>query len=371
MKYLTITLMICLMASLTFAGEIKKEFDVSPGQLLEVDIKTGGSVHVFGEKQDKVVVTVHHLGSKLRDNVWVEIDKSSSGVTVSSGADGNSNSKLRFDISVPEKFDIDVTTMGGEIVVANVEGNLKGETMGGEIALIRLKGEVDFSTMGGDIELKESDVDGKVGTMGGQVLFKDIIGDVNGSSMGGNVIYKNVRSRDGKSKGKEVNISTMGGQINVDEALSGANVSTMGGDIEVNKAKLYIKANTMGGDIDIKDIDGWVKATTMGGDVDVRMTGDPSKGKRDVEISSMSGDIELTLPDGISADFDIRITYTRNSRKNYEIDSDFPLTIEEDEEWSYSNGDPRKRIDGTGKSGNGKNKIKVSTINGNIIIKRD
>jgi len=370
MKYFMTISILILLVSLTFAGEIKKEFDVKSGQELIVDIKTGGSVHVYGKGQNKVVVIVSHRGSKLRDNVWIDIDKNSNGVDVSAGADGNYNSKLEFKIYVPEKFDIDINTMGGEIVVANVEGKLKGETMGGEITLERLKGSVNFSTMGGDVELTDSDVDGKVSTMGGEVIFKNIIGDVDGSSMGGNVIYKNVRSRDGKSTGKEVNISTMGGRIKVDEAFSGADVSTMGGDIDVNKAKLYIKANTMGGDIDIKDIDGWVKATTMGGDVFVNMTGDPSKGKRDVEISSMGGDIELTLPDGISADFDIRITYTRNSKQNFKIDSDFSLDIEEDDEWSYRNGDPRKRIDGTGKTADGKNNIKVTTINGNIVIKK-
>ncbi|KAA3617711.1 MAG: hypothetical protein D8M58_00855 [Calditrichaeota bacterium] len=370
MKYLTI-FSILMVASITFAGEIKKEFDVSAGQRLEMDIKTGGSIYIYGENHDKVVVVVSHRGSKLNENVWVDMDDNSRGVEISAGADGNTNSDLEFKVYVPLKFDIEVTTMGGEIVVANVEGKLEGETMGGEITLEKLKGSVKFSTMGGDVELTDSDVDGKISTMGGEVLFKNIIGDVDGSSMGGNVIYKNVRSRNGKSTGKEVNISTMGGKIKVDEAFSGADVSTMGGDIDVNKAKLYIKANTMGGDIDIRDIDGWVKATTMGGDVDVTMTGDPSKGDRHVEISSMGGDIELVLPDGISADFDIRITYTRNSNKNYEINSDFSLDIEEDDEWSYNNGDPRKKIEGTGKSGDGEHSIKVSTINGNITIKKN
>ena len=64
----------------------------------------------------------------------------------------------------------------------------------------------------------------------------------------------------------------------------------------------------MGGNIEIDAVDGLVKATTMGGDVNVRMVGDPAKGKRDVEIQSMGGDIMLTVPSALSMDFDITLT---------------------------------------------------------------
>ena len=152
--------------------------------------------------------------------------------------------------------------------------------------------------------------------------------------------------------------------------MSGADVSTMGGNIDIKKAAVYVKANTMGGDIDIDKIDGWVKATTMGGDVTIHMIGDPSKGERDVNISSMGGDIDLTLPDGIAAEFDIRINYTRNSSKDYEIISDFPIKINEDEEWKYTDGEPVKEIKGSGKTGDGKNTIRITTHNGNIRLRK-
>lgn len=365
-----IFLLFILFISTLSAGEIKKEFDVSPGGLLEADIKTGGSIHVTGWDKNKVEVTATHRGDRLDEDINLDIDKMKNGVTINAYASGNVHTNLHFEVMVPKVYDIDLNTMGGEITVSNIEGDLEGETMGGEIELSQLKGKVRFSTMGGNVELKDSDVDGKVSTMGGEVLFENVVGDVDGSSMGGNVIYKNVKSRNGKSTGKEVNISTMGGEINVDEAMSGADVSTMGGNIKVRKAADHVKATTMGGNITIDQINGWVKASTMGGDIDVNMTGDPAKGNRDVNISSMGGDIELTLPDGISARFDVRITYTRRSSRDYQIKSDFPLDIKKDKEWEYDNGEPKKEINGSGKTGDGKNLIKVTTHNGDIIIRK-
>ncbi len=111
-----------------------------------------------------------------------------------------------------------------------------------------------------------------------------MVGDVRGSSMGGNVRYKNVRSRGGRSVAERtgggidevdpdtVQISTMGGEIEVEEAPEGADLHTMGGDIEVHGARRFVRAKTMGGNIEIESIDGWVQATTMGGNIDVHVT---------------------------------------------------------------------------------------------------
>jgi len=363
-----ITFLVIFLMTFLYAGEIKKEFNVSSGGQLETDIRTGGSISIEGWDQSKVQVIVNFRGSKLDEDINLDIDGSGDDVSITVFAHGNSNSDLEFDVKVPRKYDLELKTMGGEIEVKGVEGKLEGETMGGNISLDALKGHAKFKTMGGNVEVNDSDVDGKVSTMGGNIVFRDVIGDMDGSTMGGNVTYNN-QSRKGKD-GKEVKISTMGGNIDVAEAMSGADVSTMGGNIDIKKAADFIKASTMGGNIDIKEINGWVKASTMGGDIDITMTGDPATGKRDVNISSMGGDIDLTLPDGISAEFDVRITYTRKSSQDYEISSDFPLNIKEDEDWQYKNGDPHKDIIGTGKTGNGKNTIKVSTHNGDIRIRK-
>ncbi len=100
------------------------------------------------------------------------------------------------------------------------------------------------------------------------------------------------------------------------------------------------------------------------------MVGDPNKGERHVNISSMGGDIDVTLPADLSIEFDVRLTYTKNSRKNYKIDSDFDINIEESKEWDYGRGTARKYIDGTGKVKGGKHLVRIETINGDIRIRK-
>ncbi len=143
----------------------------------------------------------------------------------------------------------------------------------------------------------------------------------------------------------------------------------MGGGIKVNKAANYIDAETMGGSIDIKEIDGKVKATTMGGDVDVKMVGDPQKGDREVFLKSMGGDITLTVPAELSMDIDIEIAYTKDN-EDVKISSDFNLKEERTTEWEKSNGSKKKYVYGKATVGGGKNKVKIRTINGDVILKK-
>jgi len=373
MKKKFIFLFLVVFVSFAFSqANLKKEFKVSEGEKLYVNMKSSGDIYLKG--WDKKIVSIHFLAEGANsDEIKTEVKKTDFGVSLETfykfnGREYKSNNRLT--VYVPEKFDLEIKTMGGEVDISNVEGEITGRTMGGELNFENLRGKINFTTMGGGIILKNSNIDGKIKTMGGRVLFEDIIGDVEGSSMGGNVIYKNVTSRSGKSTGKIVTISTMGGSINVDEAPSGAKVKTMGGNINIKSASEFVDAKTMGGDINIELVDGWVKATTMGGNIKVKIENASNKGKKDVELVSMSGDISLTVPEGFSMNFDIELAYTKNSQKDFKIISDFEIEKQRTKDWDYDNGSARKYVYGKGKVKGGKIMIKIETVNGNIYIKK-
>jgi hypothetical protein len=373
MKKIWFVLVAMLMAgsfSLGIGKEFDKEIEVEPGKKLSVNIKTGGSIEIHGWEKHIARITVE---GKIYDSDVIDLQKDEDGIRVEidngSGYDGGS---IEFVADVPNKFDLDLQTMGGSIEISSVEGTINGQTMGGSLRLDNLKGEIKMTTMGGEISLQNAELNGTLKTMGGAVNFFNVVGNIEGITMGGSVTHKNVRRKAGETPGSggEVKISTMGGEIYVDDAPMGADVHTMGGEITVKNANIFVKAKTMGGEITIENADGWIDATTMGGDVTAVMTGDPSKGKRDVYISSKGGDIDLTLPKGISADFDIRLTYTKNSNRNYDIKSDFDINVEEPDKWDYGKGSPRKIIYGKGEINGGKNRIKVETVNGDIRIRK-
>ncbi len=397
-------LTITLITSWTPAETIEKEFTVKPGNTLFIDIEIGGDVKVTGWEKEIASVIVTYHGTDC-DDIDLNIEQRSDNIYViaeSEFSNWDNHCSMDFEIMVPDHFDMDLESKGGDFSITNITGNMEGETMGGDMEFVRLTGDLHFVTMGGDIDVRNSEVDGLVKTMGGTVTIRDVVGDLKGKTMGGNVVYKNVTSRDGGSietstmggnidihsknqsvsastmggnidaSGTEVDVSTMGGDIDVKEATMGADVHTMGGDIYIKSANVYVKAKTMGGDIEVDALDGWMKGTTMGGDIEVNMIGDPSVGERHVQLTSFGGDVVLVIPDGMDMEFDIELAFTRKSRHNYQIQSDYDLTIEESDEWerSFMFGEPRKKILGSGVVGKGTHLIKIKTTNGNITIKK-
>ncbi|MDH3744842.1 MAG: DUF4097 domain-containing protein [Acidobacteriota bacterium] len=370
------TVLIALLAFLAGPGFLsadvrEEEIEATPGELLRVEMATGGSVQVVGWDRNLVSVESEATG-RDRDKQTVEVRRTSNGVLVKTETIGKGNHhKSGFEISirVPRRFNVEIESMGGDISVEDVEGKIGGETMGGDLDLSNLTGVLKLSTMGGDIELTDSRVDGEVSTMGGDVMLENVIGDVNGSSMGGDVSYKNVTRPDGSSTGQAVTITTMGGDIELGEAMSGATLETMGGDIELARAAVFVDAETMGGDIVLGSVDGRVTANTMGGDVEVTVVGDPQAADRDIEIDSKGGDIHLTVPRNFSMEVDIEIAYTKGRSDKYEIISDAELEISESDSWTKTFGSPRKIISAGGSFNGGGNDVKIRTINGDVYLK--
>jgi DUF4097 and DUF4098 domain-containing protein YvlB len=371
-QWMLLPLTLLILPAVAKAGIIEKQFTVEPGKKLVTDLKASGTIEILGWDKDIVAVKADLRGRDAQD-VHLDMEARPFGVSIETSFDHhrrNSRAEISLEIHVPKKFDLELETMGGGISVENVEGMISGKTMGGKLELHGLKGQLDLLTMGGSIRLTNSDVGGKVKTMGGTVEVEGVTGGVKASSQGGNVTYRNEGGKSTGARTDEVDISTMGGAINVDDAPNGANVNTMGGNIHIRSAAQFARAKTMGGDIEIDAVDGWVEATTMGGDVTVTMTGDPADKRRDVQIASMHGDVTLTIPPSLSADFDIELAFTKGNEGRYKIESDFPLDQKTSPEWDEDHGSPRKYTTATGTNAGGKNAVKVKTVNGDIHIKR-
>ena len=135
-KLLAATLILILVGAFgpsdMFAGSerlIEKEFKMKMGAMLDLEIETGGSIEIEGWSKKQAAVTVRIRG-RDRDDVEIHFKETSSGLKIRSEFDGRrSNRKADVDliIKVPEKTDIMVETMGGDLVIVNVEGEFEGE----------------------------------------------------------------------------------------------------------------------------------------------------------------------------------------------------------------------------------------------------
>ena len=368
-RFLILIFVLGIFACVPTRQQMNKEFAVAEGKMLNINLKSGGSINIQGWNKEKAKVDVEFIGCDPEDFDF-DVFKNPLGIRVNSDYKRRvKNSNIRVNIQIPEKFDIKIKTSGGRIRIQNIEGEINGGTGGGGLDLKNLTGKIHFTTGGGGITIKDSQLDGRVSTGGGKVLVENVTGDIKASSGGGNVVYRNVKTPDKTYAEDVVYIRNAGGALNVDDAPAGAEVSTGGGNIRIHSAKEYVKASTGGGDITIDEVDGWVKVSTGAGDVEITMTGDPEKGKRDITVSTGTGDVTLVVPKNLSMEVDIELSYTKNSSRNYKIKSDFDIQEARTDKWDYDQGSPRKFIYGRATIKGGKNSIKIRTCNGDVYLK--
>lgn len=355
-------LFVALMPLSLLANESFSEtFNLADKGLIEVELQCGGTITLEGWDSPTAQVDYSISGDPK-----IKLEETKNGFRLRADSDNRfRRDTVNVVIKMNRNANVELDTTGGNIELVGLDGEYKGRTLGGRILITEVQGKVDLETMGGNINAKNSNLEGRLSTMGGNIDLDNVDGNVDTKTMGGNVRYSNPN---GASTVTEVvNITTMGGEIDVKEAPLGAKLKTMGGDIEVNNVAQFVEAETMGGDISIKAIDGWAEVSTMGGDVFLEMVGDPNVGDRHATIESKGGRIVLVLPAGFSADFDLELYYDDKGRQP-QIKSDFPLDITTETKGGFWNDSKVDR--GVGSVNGGRNKVRVKTVGGDIVIQR-
>lgn len=97
---------------------------------------------------------------------------------------------------------------------------------------------------------------------------------------------------------REVNVTTVSGDVEADIHADNASVRTTSGDAEVEGRMHTLNVNTISGDVELNGDVAELMFKTVSGDVDVNCKGDAI---RSITGSTVSGDVEVDLPDCIGA----------------------------------------------------------------------
>lgn len=265
-----------LTAAPALARTFEHTFDVGDGGELRVDTDVG-SIEVRASGSGEVEVRVEVSGTNAED---FEVDFSErDGNPVVRGKSERSRSwfggwrspRVRFEITVPRRFDVDLETSGGSIEVSSLEGEVRAETSGGSLKFGDIEGPVRGRTSGGSIELRGAAGNADLETSGGSIRVGDVDGEVRAHTSGGSIGVEQVRG--------EVDVATSGGSIRLEEVA------------------------------------GAVSAETSGGSVTATIIEQP---RHDCRLTTSGGGVTVYLADGIAVDLDARASGGR-------LTSDFPL----------------------------------------------
>lgn len=151
---------------------------------------------------------------------------------------------------MPLKFNLKVSTAGGDIKVGGVDGEISLNTSGGDIWADRVSGYLKLNTSSGDIKIFSNDASIEAKTSGGDITLE----------------YT------GRNKG--IDLRTYGGDIEINlpsDFSAKAELSTSDGDItcnlKLNNVEKMSRTKIIG---EINDGGHLLIASTSGGDIKIR-----------------------------------------------------------------------------------------------------
>ncbi|MBL7074590.1 DUF4097 family beta strand repeat protein [candidate division KSB1 bacterium] len=279
-----------LIASPSARGEIedriKKSFEVGSGGqltlttdlgLIEVQAVDGNTLEV--EVIRKVYARNRKKADEILEDFEIEFSQSGKDVDIRAEYKGEKRRfwdfdqvrlRVRYLISVPREYNVDLKTAGGSISVDDLEGEVRSKTSGGSLHFGRIQGPVWGKTSGGSIELDGCRGKAEVKTSGGSISIGEVDGDVLAHTSGGSIRIK-------RAKGS-VDAKTSGGSITVEEVMGSINATTSGGTV-----KAHISRQPQGD----------CRLATSGGSVVVYMTEDIAV---DVDAKTSGGRVVTELP---------------------------------------------------------------------------
>jgi DUF4097 and DUF4098 domain-containing protein YvlB len=146
-------------------------------------------------------------------------------------------------------------------------------------------------------------------TNSGDITIKGTRGDIDAQTSSGDVAISDAR---------EVSASSLSGDVGIRQTSGAVTATTSNGDLGVADAHGNIDATSISGDVTItRAASKVVRATVTSGDITYSGAVEPD-GR--YELTTHSGDIELTLPKDASAQVGV-------TTWNGTVDSDFPITL--------------------------------------------
>ena len=262
-------------------------------------------------------------------------------------------------------------TMGGGVLVDNIDGEVSARTAGGGISMDHIGGAVTLETAGGGIKLGQVHGRIKAQTAGGQIDLESAGDEAVLTTSGGNIIVVQcTKALRAETAGGEIRIQraggnivagTAGGDVRIGDAAGTVIAQTSGGSIHVDSAHGLVRAETAGGGIRLWKIAGPVRAETAAGNITAQVV---ATGKLwgDSILETTVGDVVVYLPVDLAVT--IRATIeAAGSRHN--IISDFPMSIRS------SRDQPGVReVSGESQMNGGGAPLRIRTTSGNIEIRK-
>ncbi len=204
------------------------------------------------------------------------------------------------------------------------------------------KYNLDVSTSGGSISVDDLEGELIAQTSGGSLHFGKIVGPVDGKTSGGSIQLEGCQG--------DAYIKTSGGSITVGEVEGDVVAHTSGGSISVERVNGSTDAKTSGGSITLREVKGTTSGKTSGGSVTAYISEQPED---NCSLETSGGTVTVYLASDIAAYLDAKTSSGK-------VNCDFQVQAEGKEDDHYLRG----------KMNGGGPELYLRTSGGNINLRK-
>ncbi|MEL4280646.1 MULTISPECIES: DUF4097 family beta strand repeat-containing protein [Shewanella] len=303
------TLYLGLMGSVCAAESVDKQLPISSDTLLQIKVQRG---EVQIQSWDKNEVSVTGTLDELSEGFVFEQKGNNLNIEdkMPRHYNGSDNNGSKLTIKVPKSVKLSADTISANLQISQTQGELELNTVSGNITAEALDGTPTLHTVSGDITTKG---------LAGKVMLDTVSGEIKDTQSKGEIKYRLVSGDlNSQTLADKVKVEQVSGEIKADfNSAKEVNVRTVSGDTQVSLAKSFDKANL----------------ESVSGDIIVTFTDTPDA---NFELNGGPGG---KIKNGLSQDVPQRQKYVPNESLSFQ-------------------------------TGSGSASVKMDTISGNLILKK-
>jgi len=230
----------------------EKTFKISPNKKIILNTDAGDIQITPWDKSEVYVKVVGNDDAEEKYNY--NFDASSEEIKIDVDKKGGwgwfSNINLKFEIKVPNNFNVYANTSGGDIKIGGIKGENVLKTSGGDIWGDRIEGNFIAKTSGGDINVFCNNAKIDASTSGGDIdlEYTGVNKGIELKTSGGDIDIKVPRDFNAKAE-----LRTSGGDVDCNLTLNAVRkLSETKIDADINNGGAPLIAITSGGDISVQ-----------------------------------------------------------------------------------------------------------------------
>lgn len=264
------------------------DIEVTPGDVSKIQV-------YFIVKKNGFLQKIDRKGLEKDFNVTISHNSSSVEISVTPIKKIGFNFNLpevNFFVITPKRTACQLKTSDGDVKIAGLAGSLECKTSDGDITLADIMGSIQASTSDGDIAISNATGDTNVKTSDGDIALQNITGTIRAK--------------------------TSDGDIMASQILGDITSSTSDGNIHITKATGNTSVQTSDGNIQFSNITGGMQALCSDGNI----KGSIQPLSSGLSAKTSDGNIDVTIPEELGLDLDIRGESLQVPLKNFSGTSD-------------------------------------------------